>query len=336
MIRVGVIGIGSMGMTHIGAYLKTPGAKVVAIADNNLDRLTGKSQATGNVEGQAKGGLDHSTVKQYDEGMKLIADPDIDLVDICLHTPLHLEYALAALKAGKHVMIEKPLARTSADARKLAAAAAKSKKIVMCGMCMRFWPGWTWLKDAVDKKTYGKVLSAQFRRVASHPGGSFYTNGKACGGAALDLHIHDTDFIHYIFGVPKSVSSIGYSKHTTEIDHIVTQYEYAKIPLVVAEGGWSMQDGFGFKMQYTVNFENATAIFDIGAKDNLILIKKGKSAPVKIEALMGYDKEIAYLIKCIKKNEKPTIVTLDSAATTVKIVEAEIKSVKTGKRVKIS
>lgn len=335
MIRVGVIGIGSMGLTHIGAYLKTPGAKVVAIADNNLARLTGKSMAGGNVEGQASGGLDYSKVKQYDEGMKLIADPDIDLVDICLHTPLHLDYALAALKAGKHVMVEKPLARTSADARKLAAAAAKSKKITMCGMCMRFWPGWTWLKDAVDKKTYGSVLGAQFRRVANHPGGAFYFDGKANGGAALDLHIHDTDFIHYLFGVPKSVSSAGYSKLTSEIDHIVTQYEYSKIPLVVAEGGWAMQDGFGFKMQYTINFEKATAIFDIGAKDNLILVKGGKAKPVKIDAALGYDKEIAYLIKCIKKNEKPSIVTLDSAATTVKIVEAEIKSAKTGKRVKI-
>src|SRR5690606_10470466 len=103
---------------------------IVAISDNNPDRLSGKARAGGNIEGQAAGGLDYSSVKKYTEGMELINDPEIDLVDICLHTPLHLEYALAAIKAGKHVLVEKPLARTSADAKKLAAAAAKTDKVV--------------------------------------------------------------------------------------------------------------------------------------------------------------------------------------------------------------
>jgi len=328
MIRVGVIGLGSMGQTHIGAYLNTPGVKVVAIADNNPDRLSGKVKVGGNVEGQGKGGLDHSTVKQYNEGMQLIADPDIDLIDICLHTPLHLEYALAALKAGKHLLVEKPLARTAADAQKLVEAAASAKGISMCAMCMRFWPGWTWLKDVVDSRQYGKVLSAKFRRVASHPGGPFYTNGDACGGAALDLHIHDTDFIQYVFGKPQAVSSAGYAKHTTAIDHIVTRYQYADIPMVVAEGGWSMADGFGFRMQYTINFEKATAIFDIGAKDQLLLVENGTTQAVPLDPKMGYDYEIAYLVDCINNNRKPTTVTLASAALSVKIVEAEVESIK--------
>lgn len=336
MIRAGVIGMGSMGLTHTAAYLKTPGVKLVAIADNNLDRLTGKSLAGGNVEGQAKGGLNYSSVRQYNEGMKLINDPEIDLVDICLHTPLHLEYATAALKAGKHLLVEKPLARTSADARKLVDAAASAKGIAMCAMCMRFWPGWTWLKDAVDSKQYGKVLSAKFRRVASHPGGGFYSDGKACGGAALDLHIHDTDFVQYLFGKPKSVSSSGYTQITGEIDHIVTRYQYDDVPMVVAEGGWAMAPGFGFRMQYTVNFENATAIFDIGAKDQLLLVEKGTTTPIAIEAALGYDNEIAYLVDCISQNRKPTTVTLESAALSVKIVEKEVESIKQqGKQVSI-
>ncbi|MFA7236637.1 MAG: Gfo/Idh/MocA family oxidoreductase, partial [Phycisphaeraceae bacterium] len=146
-----------MGNTHLDVYAKRKDVKVLAISDIDPDRLSGKARATGNIEGQAKGAFDLATVRRYDEGMKLIADPDVELVDICLWTPLHVEFALAALKAGKHVLVEKPLGINTADARKLVVAAKKSKKMIMCAMCVRFWPGWDWLKDAVANKTYGKV-----------------------------------------------------------------------------------------------------------------------------------------------------------------------------------
>lgn len=336
MINVGVIGIGMMGNTHLDVYAKRKDVKVLAISDIDPDRLSGKARAAGNIEGQAQGGFDLATVRRYDEGMKLIADPDVELVDICLWTPLHMEFALAALKAGKHVLVEKPLAINTAEARKLVAAAKKSKKMVMCAMCMRFWPGWDWLKDAVANKTYGKVMSAHFRRVASHPGGKFYSDGKRCGGAALDLHIHDTDFVQYCFGKPKAVQSFGYRKITSAIDHIVTRYDYGeKGPMIVAEGGWAMAAGFGFKMQYTVNFADATAIFDLAAANPLTLIRGGKSEPVTLPAGMGYEREIDYLIGCIASGRKPKTVTLDSAAMSVAIVEAEVRSVAGGKRVAI-
>ena len=86
----------------------------------------------------------------------------------------------------------------------------------------------------------------------------------ACGGAILDLHIHDTDFVQHCFGKPKAVFSRGYSRPTNAIDHVLTHYLYDDVPLVTAEGGWAMTPGFGFQMQYTVNFERATAVFDPG------------------------------------------------------------------------
>lgn len=335
MIRVGVIGLGMMGNTHLDVYTKLKGVKVVAVADADPDRLSGKVRAGGNVKGQAKAAFNLADFARHAEGMDLIAREDIDLVDICLPTPMHLKYALAAIKAGKHVLLEKPMARTAKDAQTLAKAAKATKKNVMVAMCMRFWPGWTWLKEAVEKNTYGKVRAAHFRRVANHPGGPFYKNGDASGGAILDLHIHDTDFIQHLFGVPKSVHSYGYSKETSKIDHVVTHYHYNNGPVVFAEGCWAMSPGFGFSMQYTINFENATAIFDIGAADALTLVHKGKRTAVKLDKRMGYELEIAYFIDCIRKGVKPSIVTLDSAANSVKIVEAEVKSIATGKPVKV-
>jgi len=333
MINVGVIGLGMMGGTHLDAYAKlNDKVKVAAISDANPKRLAGDESAAGNIDGQAQGGFDINdpSLKKYAEGMELINDPDVELVDICLPTPMHMQYAIAALEAGKHVLVEKPLSRTSADAQKLAAAAKDAKGIAMCAMCMRFWPGWDWLKEAVDKGTYGKVKAATFRRVANHPGGAFYEDGEQCGGAALDLHIHDTDFIQYLFGTPKQVSSVGYSKITSHTDHIVTRYFYDDVPMVVAEGGWAMSEGFGFSMRYTVNFEKATAVFDLGAENALMLHQDGKSEAVQLDGAMGYDLEIAYLIDCIAQGKQPTIVTLDQAAESVRIVEAEVKSVETG------
>src|SRR5215218_9414997 len=226
MINVGVIGLGMMGQTHLDAYAKRADVTVVAISDKDPDRLSGKTRAVGNVEGQAQGGFDLAKAKGYAEGMDLIKDKAVDVVDICLATPLHVEYAIAALKKGKHVLVEKPLARTGKDAQKLANAAAKAKGMSMCAMCMRFWPGWTWLKDAVDQKTYGPVYSANFKRLASMPPGAFYANGELSGGAILDLHLHDTDFVQFVFGKPAAVFTQGYTKTSGQLDHVVTNYLY--------------------------------------------------------------------------------------------------------------
>jgi predicted dehydrogenase len=338
MTKVGVIGLGMMGGTHLDVYAKRDDVQVVAVSDQIVDRLSGTETAAGNVEGQAQGGFDFDAegLAKYAEGMDLIADANVELVDICLPTPLHMQYAVAALEAGKHLMVEKPLARTYADAQRLVAVAEQSPGMAMCGMCMRFWPGWTWLKQAVDDKRFGAVKSVVFQRITSHPGGGFYSNGEACGGALLDLHIHDTDFVQHLFGLPKSVSSFGYSKATTHVDHIVTRYEYEHVPLVIAEGAWSLTAGYGFTMRYIANFDKATAVFDPAGKSNLMLFEEGKdAAPVELDAAMGYELEIAYLLNCIKTGEAPSIVTLADAAKAVLIAEAEEKSVAAGHAIKV-
>ncbi len=334
MIKVGVIGLGMMGLTHLDVYTTLKDVKVVAISDIDADRLAGRTRAVGNIEGQASKRFDYAAVTQHNEGKKLIADANVDLVDICLPTPLHAEYAIAALQAGKHVLCEKPMARTAADARKFAEIAAASRGTCMIAMCMRWWPGWTWLREQVEKQSFGRTLSAHFRRVASHPGGAFYLDAAKCGGAILDLHIHDTDFIQNVFGVPKSVSTFGYTSVTAGIDHVVTRYEYPHVPLVVAEGSWAMSKGFPFTMQYAVNFERATAVFDLAAKNILTLYELGKEpAAVEIPGGMGYEREIEYFVDCLKNNKKPDVVTLPQAAESVRIIEAEMQSLQTGKPV---
>lgn len=330
-IKVGVVGLGMMGFTHLDAYHDMEDVEVIALADANPKRLSGEERPGGNIEGQAQGGFDFSKVRKYTDAQALINDPDVQVVDICVPTPGHLEWCKAAFAAKKHVLVEKPLARTAADARQIAELAKAAGVLAMPAHCMRFWPGWTWLKAAVSSAKYGKVLSASFKRTASHPAGPFYKDGAACGGAALDLHIHDTDFVMHLFGMPASVSSSGYSSITSEPDHLFTQYHFPGGPVVTAEGGWAMTQGYPFVMQYTVNFEKATAVFDISAENPLRLYEAGKE-PVAIDLPkgMGYAAEIAYFIQCVKTGKQPETVTLAQGADALRIIEAEVASVKAG------
>ena len=333
-INVGVIGMGMMGGTHLDVYQQLDGVRVVAVADRNADKRSGQTQAAGNIEGQAQGGFDFDSVKQYATAAELIADPEVALIDVCVPTAGHLETGLKALASGKHVLIEKPLARTADQAAELVAAAERSDGLAICGMCMRFWPGWTWLKQVVDDQRFGRVLGATFRRLSEHPGGKAYLDGDACGGGILDLHLHDTDFIHHCFGLPQAVTTTGYTKETNQPDHVVTQYHYDNIPLVVAEGGWSMAKGFGFQMHYAVNFERATAVFNLAEESPLTLYEPGEDPrKIELDPGMGYLHEIAYFLDCIRENRAPQRVTLAQAAASVRLIEAEARSMQTGSRV---
>lgn len=331
-IKVGVVGLGMMGFTHLDAYAEMADVEVIALADANPKRLSGEERPGGNIKGQSQGGFDFTKVRKYTSAAELIADPDVQVVDICVPTPGHFEWCKAAFAAKKHVLVEKPLARTAADARQIAELAKAAGVLAMPAHCMRFWPGWTWLKEAVDTGRYGKVLAAHFQRCASHPGGPFYKDGAACGGAALDLHIHDADFIHHLFGMPKSVCASGYSSISGEPDHIVAHYSYGEGgPLVTAEGSWAMAPGFPFTMRYQVNFEKATALFDIGAEHPLRLFEPGQEPrAIELPKGMGYAHEIKYFLDCVRAGHAPARVTLAQAAETVRLIEAEVASVKAG------
>ena len=335
MTNVGVIGLGFMGLTHIKAYRQLPGAAIVAIcdavrlpADGNLSSIAGNIATTDQIH------FDMDRVKGYRDYQDLLANPAVELVDICVPTPLHPAIAIAALKAGKHVLCEKPLARTSAICREIVGVARSSKGFFMPAMCLRFWPEWAWLKQAIETGAYGRVLAARFRRVSEPPAWSqgTYFKGDESGGALLDLHIHDADFVQFCFGRPLAVYASGLSRFSGAIDHVVAQYHVAGGATVSAEGSWLMGPGFGFNMAYTVNFENATADYDSGrGAEALRLYEKGQNArTVKCEGLDGYAGELAHMLESIKAGKQPSIVTAEDGLSAVEICEAEDRSVATG------
>ena len=340
MINVGIVGLGFMAATHIRAYRQLAGVQITALCNPSGRHLDGDfTDVAGNVGATDPVKLDMTGVKATTKLSELLADPEMHLIDICAPTKAHHELSIAALRAGKHVLCEKPLARTARQAREMAETAAACPGYFMPAMCIRFWPEWEWLQQAIHAQAYGRVLGARFRRVAEPPGWGRknFFNGAESGGGLFDLHIHDTDFVQFCFGRPLSVFSTGYSRFSGAIDHVVTQYNVAGGAVVSAEGSWAMAEGFGFNMSYTVNFENATADYDIArGQESLRLCERGqKPRFITLPASDGFVGELKYLTECIASGRPPTVVTAKDGQSSVEICEAEERSVQTGQIVRL-
>ena len=169
MTKIAVVGFGFMGRMHYGNWKRIPGARVVAICDANLAQL-------GNVSGGNIAGADASTdfadVAIYDDVGKMLAAGGFDVVDVTLPTPLHPDVTIAALKAGCHVLCEKPMALNVKSCDRMLAAAKRAGKVLLVGQCLRFWPEYVVLKALVDSGKYGKVVAADFSRSTPPPDGA--------------------------------------------------------------------------------------------------------------------------------------------------------------------
>ena len=334
-VNVAVVGLGFMGVTHIKAYQQLAAARLVAVCDSVRLPVNGVlAGVTGNVSGSGDINLGRQ-VKVYRALEEVLADPGVDLVDLCVPTPLHHAQSIAALKAGKHVLCEKPLALTSAKARDIVRAAGSASGFFMPAMCMRFWPGWSWLKQVATEQPYGKILAASFRRLSPMPAWSkgTYASGNQSGGALFDLHIHDTDFVQFLFGRPASVFSTGIRSAGDSIDHVVTQYHYPGGPAVYAEGSWLLTGNFS--MTYSIICERATLDFDLARGTEALRVTEAGKAPrtMKLTGMDGYSGEIAHILAAIQSGIAPSVVTAQDGLSAVEICEAEAKSVKTARKV---
>ncbi len=335
--RVGILGMGFMGNCHFHAYGACKGVQIAALCDIDAARLQADAATTGNI---ATGGRrkDLSRVTTYTDAEPLFTDPDVDVVDVVLPTYLHAEYAIRALEAGKHVICEKPMAICSADAKKMLAAAKKARRRLFVAQCIRFWPAYATARDLIRSHKYGKVRSAVFTRVSATPTWSWQQwlhDPRKSGSAALDLHIHDADYILHLFGKPKSVFSRGCGSARAGFEHIVTAYDYGGSSLITAEGAWEYAPSFPFSMTFRVAMEKAT--LELAADGNLRLHGgDGSSVVVPVAAGDGYTHELRHFIDCIAHRRSSTIVPPESALQSVRLVEAEIQSAATGKPVRVA
>lgn len=344
-VKVGIIGLGFMGSVHFGIYNDNPKSEVVAVADVDEAKRRGDiSKVVGNISGSDNSKpLDFSNITTYADGLDLINDPNVDLVDICVPVFLHKKYSLAAIAAGKKILCEKPLAGNSQDALEIVEAAEEADSIFMVGMCVRFWPEYRHTQALIKSGKAGKVYSATFKRLSPNIDGNAWENwfmkADLSGAAVLDLHLHDTDIVNFMFGIPKTVTSFGVRAVRSDkgIDHIVTRYDFGDGSLITAEGAWDAARATPFEMSYQIVCENMTFRFsETGYK---VIHEDGTVDTPEVtdpELPTGWHQEIDYMLDCIVRGEKPTeLLTLSDLVDSIRIIEAEIESVDTKRSVKI-
>ena len=340
MIKTGIIGLGFMGRSHFSTLHASNKVKVTALCDVDPEKLAGGwLNVKGNIQTAETGEVDLSEFDMYEDGIELIDKAGVDLVVVTVPGYLHRRYAVAALEAGKDVISEKPIATTLEDADAMVDAAAQSGKLLLVGQCVRFWPDWAEAREIIRSKTYGKVHSAYFRRGGGAPlwsWNNWYMDGRLSGGALLDLHVHDIDYIQNVFGIPKEVSSVGTidtACHDGGVDHVITHYHYPDGPVVTACASWYVATSYPFSMNFVINLERATLCYDPAIQTPLtIYLPDGSSQQPEIPSGDGYSREIEYFLECLTKHVEPEKMPPLEARNNIAIALAERESILTGRR----
>jgi predicted dehydrogenase len=338
MLKVGIAGFGFMGRTHYKCWKKVKGAEVAAICDVNPNIEEDTKKAVGNI-GDTSEQVDFGSLNLYTDLDEMLAKENLDAVSITLPTFLHPDTSMKALAAGVNVMCEKPMALNSKQCARMIAEAKRSGKILQIGHCVRFWPEYARAKEIVDSGEYGRVIAGTFQRLGSAPTWSidnWFLDEQRSGGVALDLHIHDTDFVQYLFGMPKAVCSVGAKGPAGGLLHISTQYLYDNNTAITAEGGWGMMPAFGFEMSFNIVLEKATLVYDLTRKPAFrVCPAEGKAFTPEVEEGDGWFLQIAHFAKAVRGEKLKAITTLEQSMNSVKIVEAEKESASKGKKVSI-
>ncbi len=365
MVRIGIVGLGFMGMTHFEgatrladagdgnrrvAGSKLKGGKVVAIATRNPKKLAGDwSSIQGNF-GPRGGQVDLTGIKTTPNYRELLDDPNIDLIDICLPTGEHEEVALEAIAAGKHVLVEKPIAIDLKAADRMVRAAEKAGVLLMVAHVLPFFPEFRYARETIASGKYGKLRAAHFRRVMAPPEWSKrIADFASLGGWGIDLHIHDNHFVGAICGVPQKVFARGLLQ-AGFVNHVHSQYVYDDPDVTVScvSGGIAAK-GLAFAHSFEIFLEKATLQFDAGTYAGewvvnrpLTLITSTGKGQVKSPKTKGGDEwcsaftvELQEAVSGVRQGQAPDLLSGTLARDALKLCYAEAKSISSGRTVRV-
>jgi predicted dehydrogenase len=330
MLRVGIIGWGGMGTRHFGGYGVLKDAEVTAIADTQKERLQPGGAGMRINIGESQATIDPDRHKLYVNPEDLLADPDVDLVDICLPTFLHAEYTKKALQAGKHVLCEKPMAMNSAECAEMLAAAKEAPGKLMIAQCVRF--------ETTGSGRLGRLLQLSMWRASTPPTWSWQNwllTSARSGGMILDLHVHDADFVQHMLGRPRAVCSTGAIGPSGGYDVVDTEYIYDGKMAVRASGNVTMPASFGFEAGFMAAYERGCLRYNSNDPHGLSEMTGEGIRHPELPQKDGYREEIAYFVRCILDNEEPAMVEPESSAFSIRLVEAEKESIDAGRSVEL-
>jgi predicted dehydrogenase len=311
-MRIAVLGLGFMGSTHVRALGGVAGAELTAVYSSDSRKLAGDlTSIQGNLGGPG-GSFDFTRLKPYTRIEDLLADPEIDAVDLCLPTDLHEPVGIAALRSGKHVLVEKPMALNGDSARRMIAEAERAQRILMTAQVLRFFPEYMALRE--EKERQGAVLGATFARRCGEPGwGGWLKDPLRSGGGAFDLLIHDVDMCLHLFGRPQAVAATGFK------DWVAGHFFYEGFTVGI-EGGWQSPPAYPFCMEYRVTMEGATLEYSSAGRPPVRYTDVESALP--LADADGYAAEIAYFLECCRTGERPERCLPEESAAAVDLMNA--------------
>jgi predicted dehydrogenase len=321
VVRLAVLGLGFMGSTHLKALGGVRDAELVAVFSQDEKKLAGDLTS---VHGNLGGGgeiLDLSGVTQHRQLEAVLADPDVEAVDICLPTDLHEAVAVEALRAGKHVLVEKPMALDGFAVERMMGAASRYRRVLMTAHVLRFWPAYMALRQAVRRQQLGHVRFAMFRRRCAAPGwGGWLQDPARSGGGVFDLLIHDADMCLHLFGMPEALAATGYADPAAGIDCIDAQLFYAHGGVVSITGGWHHSGAYPFSMEYTVTLDDGTIEYSSNGRSPTLYSPDGSEKALDGGDRDGYAAEIEYFIECCRGGRTPELCPPRESADAVKLM----------------
>jgi len=344
MINVGIIGIGFMGMTHYHAYQKVRGAKVAAISERDRRKLSGDWRSIKGNFGPAGTKMDLKGIVGCEDWQHLLADPNIDMVDICLPPALHAPVAIAALKAGKHVLCEKPIAVAADEGVRMVKAADKSGKLLMIGHVLPFFPEYAFARELIDSGRYGRLLGGHFKRIISDPLWlkDFYDPDRV-GGPVVDLHIHDAHFIRLLCGMPRAVFSTGRMQGDV-VKFLSSQFLFDRPDLsVTAASGVIDQQGRGFTHAFEIYLEKATLLYDsavlagegVTLMPLTILSPDGKVKRPKLKPVDAFAAELTEATSAVATGRPSPLLGCELARDALLLCHKQSQSVRQARLVKV-
>ncbi len=340
-MRLGIIGAGMIGRIHLNACRQCKGVEVVAVCDVHSGRLR---------QAAAEFGVPHTFAGYRD----LLAAEVVDAVAICTPNNTHMPIALAAFKAGKHVLCEKPLALNARQARRMVEAGKRARRILMSAQSARYGDGATLVKRLAEGGRLGEVYygKCMWLRRAGAPRGWFQDVKQSGGGALIDLGVHAIDLMWWIMGQPRPASAYGVT-----FDHLGRRGQ--------GRGDWGVNYGPGkFSVEDQVagivRFEDGRALgIDISwaahtgeaywvrlfgtkagvqlAPELVIYETEGKTkvdAKPLVERGDGYAAEIGHFAECVLRGEKPLSPGSQSVAV-MEMLDAIYRSARTGRMVSL-
>lgn len=335
-MKVGVVGCGGMGTTHYLSWKALSAqmdVEVVALADCREEFLE-------------KAAAYFPEAKKYNLGMDLIEQEELDIVDICLPSYLHVSHAVAAMEKGMHVFVEKPICLTEEDGQKILETEKRTGVKAMVGQVIRSFDEYNYLKDIYDNKTYGKLKSIVMQRLSGDVTWGFddwFHDEKRSGSVVLDLHVHDLDYLRYLLGEPDSFDVRATAYDSGMINQIITTYEFGDV-FATAEGLWDVSASLPFEASFRACFEEATVMFNSAKKPSVTVCKKDGSiehpeikpeyaaesdaAGINISNLGPYYSEIKYFVECVRDGKEIALAPLKEGVKSVQLALKEWEAAK--------